>query len=182
MNSSPYPDGFFTTWTDDERNAYFAQAAGEHAKRKAAPAPAPAYVPAYTKGLKVLDAEELLSAKFPPRSLMLSPWLPNKGLAMIYAPRGVGKTWVALSIAHAVASGGEFLCWHASRARRVSYIDGEMPAAMLQERYAAVVAASKRDAHRENFRLVAADCQPDGLPDLADRGSTVLNPPSPTPT
>ena len=42
--------------------------------------PAPAYVPAYTKGLKVLDAAELLSAEFPPRSLMLEPWLPEKGL------------------------------------------------------------------------------------------------------
>ena len=55
-----------------------------------------AYVPAYTKGLKVLDGEELLTAEFPPRSLMLAPWLPDKGLAMIFAPRGVGKTWIAL--------------------------------------------------------------------------------------
>jgi hypothetical protein len=43
-----------------------------------------------------------------------------------------------------------------------------MPAATLQERYAAVVVNSMRDAARENFRLLAADCQPDGLPDLAD--------------
>jgi len=52
--------------------------------------------------------------------------------------------------------------------RRALYIDGQMPAATLQERYAAIVAASKRDAPRENFRLLAADVQPDGLPDLAD--------------
>lgn len=90
---------------------------------------------------------------------------------MIYAPRGVGKTWIALSIAHAIASGGEFLCWRAPRPRRVLHIDGEMPAATLQERYAAVVAASVRDAPRENFRLVAADFQKDGLPDLADAGA-----------
>jgi AAA domain len=139
------------------------------ARRKAAAAtPAPVYVPAYTKGLNVLDGEELLSAEFPPRNLILEPWLPEKGLTMIYAPRGVGKTWIALSIAHAIASGGEFLCWRALRPRRVHYIDGEMPAATLQERYAAVVAGSIRDAPRENFRLIAADCQLDGLPDLAD--------------
>jgi hypothetical protein len=127
-----------------------------------------AYVPAYKKGLKVLDAKELLTAVFPPRTLMLAPWLPEKGLAMIYAPRGVGKTWVALGIAHAIASGGEFLCWRAPQPRRVLYVDGEMPAATQQERYAAVVAASKRDAPCENFRLLAADIQPDGLPDIAD--------------
>ena len=88
-----------------------------------------AYVPAYTKRLRVLDGEELLRTVFPARSLMLAPWLPEKGLAMVHAPRGVGKTWIALSIAHAVACGGEFLCWQAPTARRVLYIDGEMPTA-----------------------------------------------------
>jgi AAA domain len=162
-----YPEGFHT-WPLEARNEYFAQAARDYASRKAATASVPAYVPAYTKGLKVLDGEQLLSTEFPPRSLMLAPWLPEKGLAMIYSPRGVGKTWIALSIAHAIASGGEFLCWHAPRPRRVLYIDGEMPAATLQERYSVVVAASMRDAPRENFRLASADVQADGLPDLAD--------------
>jgi hypothetical protein len=168
VNARPYPEGFFSTWTQDERDAYFAQAAKDYSARKSGLTTAPAYVPAYTKGLKVLDGEELLKANFPPRSLMLTPWLPDKGLAMVYGTRGVGKTWIALSIAHAIASGGEFLCWRAPRPRRTLYLDGEMPAATLQERYATVVAASTRDAPRENFRLVAADCQPDGLPDLAD--------------
>jgi hypothetical protein len=126
------------------------------------------FVPAYKKGLKVLDGAQLLTATFPPRSLMLAPWLPDKGLAMIFAPRGVGKTWVALSIAHAIASGSEFLRWRAPGSRRVLYIDGEMPAVTLQERYATIVTASMIDAPAKNFRLVAADFQPDGLPDLAD--------------
>jgi hypothetical protein len=47
----------------------------------------PEYAPAYMRGLKVLNAEELLKANFPPRSLMLAPWLPDKGLSMIFAPR-----------------------------------------------------------------------------------------------
>jgi putative DNA primase/helicase len=80
----------------------------------------------------------------------------------------VGKTWIALGVSHAIAAGGEFVRWRATRPRRVLYIDGEMPAAALQERYAAIVAASMTDAPAENFRLVAADFQPDGLPDLAD--------------
>lgn len=70
---------------------------------------------------------------------MLAPWLPDKGLAMVFAPRGVGKTWFALSVAHAVATGGAFLRWRAQRPRRVLDIDGEMPAIALQGRYAAVV-------------------------------------------
>jgi hypothetical protein len=162
----PTPEGF-REWPQEKRNAWFASAARDYRERTAERAPSPAYVPAYTKGLKVLDGKELLNAEFPPRRLMLAPWLPDKGLAMIYGTRGVGKTWIGLSIAHAIASGGEFLSWNAPRPRSVLYIDGEMPAATLQERYATVVAASNCDAPRENFRLVAADVQPDGLPDLA---------------
>ncbi|HWY81092.1 MAG TPA: AAA family ATPase, partial [Roseiarcus sp.] len=120
------------------------------------------FIPAYRRGIKVLDGEELLTTQFPPRNTIMSPWLPDKGLAMLYAERGIGKTWIALGAAHAVASGGEFLCWRAERPRKVLYIDGEMPAHTLQERYAAVVRASMKDAPRENFRLAAADCQPDG--------------------
>ena len=37
-----------------------------------------------------------------------------------------------------------------------------MPASTLQERYGTVVAASEADGDAENFRLLAADFQPDG--------------------
>jgi DNA replication protein DnaC len=118
----------------DAVEARAAEAAKNYAERKATRpnggailedrvASAPTYVPAYTKGLKIMDGEELLKASFPPRNVMLAPWLPDKGLAMIYGTRGVGKTWFALSIAHAIASGGEFLCWRAPRPRRVVYFD-----------------------------------------------------------
>jgi hypothetical protein len=126
------------------------------------------YVPAYRRELKILDAAELLTMKFPPRNLIMSPWLPEKGLTMIYAPRGVGKTWVALGIAHAIASGGWFLKWKAPNPGRVLYIDGEMPMSLLKERYAMVVAAAMTEAPPQNFRMLAADYQQDGLPDLAD--------------
>jgi putative DNA primase/helicase len=169
MNKFVPPDDF-PTWSPDRKNDWFATAAKAYdaradAQRNGAPL---GYEPAYRKGLKVLDAEQLLTASFPPRTLMLAPWLPDKGLAMIFAARGVGKTWMALAIAHAIASGGEFLRWRAPSPRRVLYIDGEMPGAMLQERYATVVEASGTDAPAKNFRLLAADCQPDGLPDLSD--------------
>ena len=126
------------------------------------------YVPAYTRELVALTGEELLARQFPKRELMLAPWLPTKGLAMLFAERGIGKTWVGLNIAHAVAGGGGFLKWQATCPRRVCYVDGEMPAGALKERYASIVTAADFDAPDDNFRLVAADLQPDGLPDLAD--------------
>jgi AAA domain len=126
------------------------------------------FVPAYTKGLVILSGAELLQKEFPPREMILSPWLPQKGSAMIFAERGIGKTWIALNIAHAVSGGGLFLRWRAPFPRRVVYIDGEMPAAVLKERYAAIVAGADFDAPEGNFKLVAADLQQDGLPDLAN--------------
>ena len=52
----------------------------------------------------------------------------------LYGPRGLGKTFVALGIAWAAASGASFLNWTASRPRRVLYIDGEMAAVDIRER------------------------------------------------
>lgn len=136
--------------------------------RVAPPDAAHTFVPAYTKSLVALTGAELLKRDFPPRAMILDPLLPEKGLAMVFAERGIGKTWVGLNIAHAVGGGGAFLRWRAPQPRRVVYIDGEMPAATIKDRYAAIVAAADFDAPENHFRLVAADLQPDGLPDLAD--------------
>jgi AAA domain len=129
------------------------------------------YVQAFKKGLTVMSAKELLAATFPPREQILGPWLPDKGLAMLYAPRGVGKTFLALSIAFKVATGGQMLGWKAPRPRRIVYLDGEMPAAVLQERFASIVRTSNVEVDPGYFRLVAADFQQDGLPDLSDAES-----------
>jgi hypothetical protein len=41
MNTHPYPEGFFTTWSEDERNAYFAQQTKRYAERVSATTPLP---------------------------------------------------------------------------------------------------------------------------------------------
>ena len=43
--------------------------------------------------------------------MLLDPILPERSLAMLYAPRGVGKTLLSLSIGLAVASGSPLLRW-----------------------------------------------------------------------
>jgi putative DNA primase/helicase len=119
--------------------------------------------------LRAVALDEFLKRKFPPREMILSPLLPVAGLAMLYAPRGVGKTHVALGIAYAVASGGSFLRWKAPAARKVIFIDGEMAAAVLQERLAQIVANADSEAVEPSFlRILASDMHRDGLPDLSD--------------
>jgi putative DNA primase/helicase len=84
--------------------------------------------------LKCFTSDEFTSMKLKPREYILEPVLRTRGLAMLSAFRGVGKTQVAIGIAHAVASGGQFLYWSAPMPRHVLYVDGEMPGPDLQER------------------------------------------------
>jgi putative DNA primase/helicase len=119
-----------------------------------------------------LDYQEFLNRKIPPRQCLLTPWLPMAGLAMIHAPRGIGKTHIALGTAWAVAVGGGFLKWKVPDdvgCRRVLMLDGEMPGALLQERLRGVTGGSElTPAAPEYLRIAAADLRRDGLPDLAD--------------
>ena len=117
---------------------------------------------------QVLTGHDLLTMTLPPRETILSPWLPSKGLAMIYGPRGIGKTHVSLGSAYAIASGGTFLRWQAAKPRRVLFLDGEMPAVTLKERLAAIARICQTEPPApEFFRLLSIDLQERGL-DLSD--------------
>jgi hypothetical protein len=84
--------------------------------------------------LRALDVHELAQQQFKPREVILSPWLHAQDLAMIFAGRGVGKTHFALGITFALATGGRFTKWQATRPVRVLYLDGELPGALMQQR------------------------------------------------
>jgi len=127
--------------------------------------------------IAVISLEDLLAREFPPRENLLEPWLPKQGLCMIFASRGVGKTHVALGIAYAVASGGEFLMWKANQPRKVLYLDGEMPAAAIQERLAATAISSDKAAPPGYLKIINPDLQEWSMPDLASgEGQRALEP------
>jgi putative DNA primase/helicase len=129
--------------------------------------------------LRAVSVDELLKLEIPTRQYLLEPIFREKETAMIHAWRGVGKTYFALEIAFAVASGGSFLRWRAPCARPVLYVDGEMPARTMQERLAAITNASTRadDFDPANLQLVCADLQDAPLPNLATpEGQTLLAP------
>ena len=86
--------------------------------------------------LPILTANQLLAAGRPPRSDLLPPWLSSATRALVYGPPGIGKSFLALGIAWAVASGTSFLGWRSPQPRRVLYVDGEMGAAELRDRLA----------------------------------------------
>ena len=123
--------------------------------------------------LRPLNLRQFLSLEIKPREMLLDPILPEKGSAMVYAVRGTGKTHVALGIGFAVATGTAFLKWKAPKPRRVLLIDGEMPAAALQERLASIVASAPDvQFDPQNIQILAGDLIENGgignlaLPDV----------------
>ena len=79
-------------------------------------------------------ASEFVTAVLPEPEALLDPILSSNSLALLYGPRGFGKSFLALAIARAAASGGSFLGWRARRPHRVLYIDGDMAARDLKRR------------------------------------------------
>ncbi len=120
--------------------------------------------------------DRLINKNLPPREFVLDPIIPERGLAMLFASRGVGKTHVGLGIAYAVASGGSFLRWNAPKPRRVLYIDGEMPEVLLQERSRALKESSNVQPPSEDyFTYLAMDCQTLGTTiNLADQSHQII--------
>jgi putative DNA primase/helicase len=119
--------------------------------------------------LRTLGLAELLAMDIRPREMLLAPVLPEKGLAMLYAPRGTGKTYLALAIAYAVATAGSVLGWKAPAARNVLYIDGEMPLVTLKERLSGIVEGAPSSMEPNAFRILAADHLEDGIPSLSTK-------------
>lgn len=127
-------------------------------------------IPQQSGKIRAVTVNEFLNMQLPKREMLLAPFLPSQGLGLLYAKRGVGKTHVALGIACAVATGGVFLKWQAPRPRKVLYIDGEMPAAAMQERLLRIsVTEDLKFPDPSFFRLITPDLQDGAMPDLSTR-------------
>ena len=119
----------------------------------------PSFAPCPVTDLLRMDVKE--------REMVLHPFLPTQGLAMLYSKRGVGKTFISLGISVAVASGTKFLKWSAPKPRRVLYVDGEMPCSAIKQRISDIIAGGDAPQPVDNLRIITPDLQDHGLPDLA---------------
>lgn len=124
-----------------------------------------------------ISISDFLKAKLPPREILIEPWLPKQSLSMLYAWRGIGKSWLALCIGYATSCGGQLLGWSAPKKNHVLYIDGELPAATLQQRLALIVNSFDTKPETNGFRLITPDLQKNGLmPNLSDStGRDLIN-------
>lgn len=86
-----------------------------------------------------MGIDELINKKVPPREPLCGNWLKTRELAMIYAYRGVGKTWFCMSLAYCLAYEKSFLAWPIHRNCRVLYMDWEMGIGDLKDRSTKII-------------------------------------------
>ena len=79
-----------------------------------------------TNGTVVVELDDLRKLPLPEVKMIMSPWLTFGSTHMVYAKRGVGKTFFSLSISLAVAHETDFADWSVEESVNVLYVDGEM--------------------------------------------------------
>ncbi len=131
-----------------------------------------------SKYLVVINMADFLSMKLPERGFLLQPVIPTQGIVILYAPRGIGKTFTALSMSLAVAGGLSLYTWRASTPSKVLYVDGEMPAITMQERlHSLACGMAAPEIAMKNMSILTPDIQGRPMPDLATvSGQEMLEP------
>jgi hypothetical protein len=84
--------------------------------------------------IAVKPLAELLAANYPPIEFVSDPALQHPGLALLFGPSGISKTYFTLAWALSVAAGQPFLGWKTATPRGVLYIDGELGGRTMQQR------------------------------------------------
>lgn len=82
----------------------------------------------------ILPVGEFLKLETPEKKTILSPWLKEKQIILISGWRGVGKTWLALSLVDSITRGQPFGSWESETSVNCLYLDAEMVKPDLDER------------------------------------------------
>ena len=92
----------------------------------------------------VCSIKDFRTAKVPPKPKVIGDWFEEGDIGYIFAPRGVGKTWLAFDMANSAAAGKAFGPWSTHGLRSVLYVDGEVAANHMQKRALALNLDSDR--------------------------------------
>lgn len=102
-----------------------------------------------------------LDLEFPRVNELLGKMIVEKSIGMIAGPRGGGKSWNAMLIAYAVAARKQMPPWGVGCGATVTYLDGEMRAAGVQERFRLLHARdpfpSTQALGEVNFQIISRD-------------------------
>lgn len=110
----------------------------------------------------IIGLNDLLNKEIPDIEWITYPLIPQKGISLISAQRGIGKSWLAMGIAVAAASGFDFATFRSTKPRKVLYVDGEMPSKTLQGRFASIIKGfetENKHVMAENLLIYGNDLQ-----------------------
>lgn len=117
--------------------------------------------PSFREALRcaAMNGTEFLAMKIPERKRLVGDWFREADLGFIFAPRGVGKTWLAHALIAHLSAGKDLDAWPVPEALRVCLLDGEMPPDDVQDRM------KRLEVDGENLVILSHQF----LFDLADR-------------
>jgi len=117
---------------------------------------------------KVFTLNSLFTCVCRERSYILKPIIESQSIVILYAERGVGKSWTALSIAYAVASGSRLWKYEVDRPHKVLLVIFEEQADTVRKRAMGLVAGFDGGGvfTDENLRFLIGSEQDEALPDL----------------
>lgn len=81
------------------------------------------------------DLGQLINTEYSDSVQLLGPAVCLKNLVLLYATRGLGKTWLVLKMAHSLVTQSPFLMWQPSRRCKVIIFDGEMGDESISKRF-----------------------------------------------
>ncbi len=110
----------------------------------------------------VLESTDFRALDLPEKRIFLNPWLTEQSITLIAGWRGTGKTWLALAILEAVATGENFGPWQVENTVPCLFVDGEMPVQDVHDR----LNDMGHVANPENPLFIYCDCYANqlGLP------------------
>jgi len=115
------------------------------------------------------DVIDFIALDIPIPDMLIDPIIPEQGLVMLYAPRGMGKTYLSLSLAYIAAAGKQMLDgkWKACQENKVVFVDGEMPAGRLQYRIKGIIRSLGPLSKGGFLKIITPDLQEIRIPDLS---------------
>ncbi|MBQ7738094.1 MAG: AAA family ATPase [Desulfovibrionaceae bacterium] len=111
------------------------------------------------KQVHAIDAVDFINMNLPPKDPILEGLVYTQDLIEIFAARGVGKTLFSMQVGIHIAAGRDFLKWKNTGAKKVLYIDGEMPGGLLQSRIKQALEYGhiNEDDIRGRFKILTPD-------------------------
>jgi hypothetical protein len=80
------------------------------------------------------SSQELVNLEIAAPASILGDWMREGDLGFIFAQRGIGKTWLALDLAHGIATKHNVGPWEVHQQLPCLYLDGEMPPGDIKKR------------------------------------------------